>query len=247
MQEEVPNIGAYDFMYGKFLLKAYFDIVMQEGDYIEHAYNSYKEIGNSNKSKYTYVGTVSDDRTIKLPCNLDSITSISTGADWSDVQGISWNDHYNHSRSMSSFMSGLGSNGINNHQQMLTTKARGEFVPYRLHREGDRLVATFTEEYVGQNIQIVYAGICVDSDGNPLLNRREAEAIAYRLALMVTQKKMFMGDPIATSLFQILDLKVGKKMQAAKLPDDVTENEWNRILAAAQSHNRKVYWSSYKG
>jgi len=35
-------------------------------------------------------------------------------------------------------------------------------------------------------------------------------------------------------------------MAAAKIPERMSQNELDKLLTARTSHDRKVYWSSYK-
>ena len=104
----------------------------------------------------------------------------------------------------------------------------------------------FDEKFVGQSGVCIYRGIVMDKDGNPLLTRKEAEAIAYRMAFLDTQKKAFMRDPVATQMLSYIQNEAGKKMAAAKIPEYISQNQWNRILSTMTRHDRKVFWSSYK-
>ena len=68
------------------------------------------------------------------------------------------------------------------------------------------------------------------------------------MARIMLQKRIWMKDPGALQIWQALNvpMEAGRKMAAAKIPEYVSQNEWNRILTAMTSHNRKVYYSSYK-
>jgi len=248
MNIEAPHLGMYDFMYGRYLLKSYFDIEMQDGDYIEHAYNIYKEIGNAYKARYMHKALVGADCKVILPCNASIILYVSTGdqwdsktnaIDWLDIQGIG--NPY-----VRGFISRSGMNVMYNHQQRTITRAEGEYIPYSLEALGDRYSIKVDPIYIGQVLHVGYKGLCTDMDGNPSLYRKEAEAIAYRLAYMDVQRDVFKHIPAAMQILPMIKMKSDVAMAATKVPEHITQNEMNRVLSVMTSHDRKVYFSSYK-
>ena len=66
------------------------------------------------------------------------------------------------------------------------------------------------------------------------------------MAFYDTQKKVFMNEQGAASKLDYIARESGRKMAAAKIPERMSQNEIDRLLTARTSHDRKVYWSSYK-
>ena len=252
MAQEQAGGNFYDFMYGKFLLKELFDITKHEDDYIEHAYNVWRDIGNIATATHAFEFIVPQDRKVMLPCNMEFVEAVSRGEHWVDR----WGEHY------SAFI--VDGHMGNNNQHLADSIVRntaqydhhdtqtshlhpgGEFLPYNFAGSPGNWHLTFDEKFVGESGVCIYRGVVIDKDGNPLLNRKEAEAIAYRMAFLDTQKRAFMRDPAALQMMSYIQGEAGKKMAAAKIPEHITQNQWNRILTTMVRHDRKVFNSSYK-
>ncbi len=86
----------------------------------------------------------------------------------------------------------------------------------------------------------------MDDDGNPCVTRKESEAIAYKIAFIETQYKAYKGDVIASRSLGDIERKSGTKMQAAKIPEFLSQNFLDELLQAQTRHDRKVFNSSYK-
>ena len=75
----------YDFMYGLFLLKDLFDIEIHEDDYLEKAYNIWRDIGNIATATHAFRFEVSDDAEVILPCNVEFIEVVSQSRSASSI------------------------------------------------------------------------------------------------------------------------------------------------------------------
>jgi hypothetical protein len=252
MAQENPSQPFYDFMYGKFLLKDYFGIVLHNDDYVEHAYNIWRDIGNIAVSVHAFKFEVPSSCIVMLPCNAEFVESVTDGSSWDEgysdyytVYDSGWNANPN------SFLADAIVRN-NSRTQLDAQKSQlhgdGGFIPYELRGTFGYLQLHFEEKYAGCTGVCIYRGICVDEDGNPLLARKEAEAIAYKLAFIKLQKRVWMQDQAALQIMTSMNVpsESGRKMAAAKIPEYVSQNQWNRVLSAMTSHNRKVFYSSYK-
>ena len=250
MQEQATN-AFYDFMYGKFLLKDYFDITMHEDDYVERAYNTWRDIGNIATVLHSIPISIDSSCLIKLPCNVEMIEAVSEGLHWPENHGEFFHASYGDPiiTNPNSFLADAlvrSSNCVPLTGQHSQLHAKGEYIPYELVGTPGNYSLRFDPKFVGIEAVCIYNGICVDEDGNPLLTRKEAEAIAYKLAFIETQKKTFMGHKDAAQILSYIKQESSTKMAAARIAEYMTQNEWNRILSAKTRHDRKVFWSSYK-
>ena len=248
MAQEQSTKGFYDFMYGKYLLKDYFDITLHEDDYVERAYGIFRDIGNIATSIHSFEFTVDSDLTVDLPCNVEFIDSVSHYTEGCAENTILWHadDTVNPNSFLPDVVLNPNASRIDMDDQDSHLHPKGEFMPYELGGRVGCYSLKFDESKAGLRGICIYRGICVDPDGNPLLTRKEAEAIAYKMAFIDTQKKAFMGDPAALNRIEYIKLESGRKMTAAKIPEYVSQNGWNRMLSAMTRHDRKVFWSSYK-
>lgn len=246
MAQEQTTIPFYDFMYAKFLLKDLYDIDMHQDDYVERAYNVYRAIGNIATGVHHFKFTVGDDLKIELPCNCEFIESVSTDENLLMRQeDLIIYSATNSSLSPNSFLADIISNESLRRvyiPQSSNLHPTGIFMPYDLQGR----VMHFFPEQSGTKGNLIYRGVLVDDDDNPILYRKEAEAIAAQLAYLHTQKQVFMRDPAAAGILSYIKPEANRLMAAAKIPEYISQNQWNRIFAARTRHDRKVFNSSYK-
>ena len=198
MSQEQAAIPFYDFMYGKFLLKELFEITMHEDDYVEMAYNVFRDIGNIATKVHLFKFTVDDTLVVNLPCNVEFIEAVSRGEILGVEDAILWTDE-------------------------LGTDANYRIGTLRGVRNKNRSTL-----HIFGVIESTYQ-----------------KAIAYKMAHLKVQKDAFMGKP-GGQMLQYIQAEAGRKMAAAKIPEHVTQNQWNRMLSAMTRHDRKVFWSDYK-
>jgi hypothetical protein len=253
MSQEASDNPFYDFMYPKFLLKSMFDIVLHEDDYIEQAYGVFRDIGNIARCTHAIEFTVDESLCVELPCNVEFIEAVSTGVDWLDMEdGSTVMFHADWAVNPNSFLPDVVMNPSSTVTEFASRKHRlhpgGNYIPYELHGTPGHFHLQFLPNQIGQTGICIYRGIIVDKDGNPLLTRKEGEAIAYKLAFFALQKRVFMGDMNAAQIMQATNIQFeyGRKMAAAKIPEYISQNHFNRMLSAMTRHDRKVFWSDYK-
>ena len=117
----------------------------------------------------------------------------------------------------------------------------GRFVKYR--REGNYI-------YVNENIDkvcVLYHTESLDEDDLPLINDKEAVAIADYIAYTVKYKEALRSNNSAVfQMAQTIKRQWLIHCDAARVPEYVNQNEMNDLLEVASSHNRKVHGRSYK-
>lgn len=244
MQEQA-QVNFYDFMYGKYLLKENYDITMHVDDYVEKAYEIFRRIGNIASATHAYSEVLQESREIQIPCNAEFIESVTTKEEF-NVEGnnqvltifntdgaiVNQNTH----------LPDLLTSGSTNYIKESQLHPDGQFIPYEI--KGKYLY--FPEHYVGTEVVIIYRGIVVDDEGNPCINSKQAEAIAARLAFITTQKRAFMSDPAAMNMLSYIKMESERLLQAAAIPEHISQNAWDRLMDIKTSSNRKVFNSSYK-
>jgi hypothetical protein len=253
MQDASEN-PFYDFMYPKFLLKDMFDIILHEDDYIEKGYAIFRDIGNIARCTHAIEFTIDESCCVKLPCNTEFIESVSSGVDWIDVEdgGSTIMYHTDWAINPNKFLPDVIINPTGLVTEYASQKHRlhpgGNYITYELHGTPGHYHLQFLSNQIGLTGICIYRGIIVDKEGNPLLTRKEAEAIAYKIAFLTLQKRIFMGDLVAAQIMQAtnLNFEYGRKMQAAKIPEYISQNHFNRMLSAMTRHDRKVFWADYK-
>lgn len=226
-----------NFKYAISLAQMLYDVDINDMDtLIEIGLVAYGFIGNKNTQLKSEIVNV-DQKTglVKIPCKADLIEAITDPRveDWSYTSNVKnfgdWNT-------------------LNIEQYIEKSKQSidplyisGRFIKYR--REGDYI-------YVNENLQqvcILYHTEELDEEDLPLINDKEAIAIADYIAYTVKYKEALRSNNQA--VFQMAQT-IKKQWQihcdAARVPEYVNQNEMNDLLEVMSSANRKVHGRSYK-
>ena len=101
-------------------------------------------------------------------------------------------------------------------------------------------------KYSGK-IFILYKGTILDNDGLPEISVAEAQAIAAFCAYVIKFKEALRTNDKATlELSNMLERRWRTLCSQARVPEHISQNEWNEILDAKVNWNRKIYNKSYK-
>ena len=224
-----------NFKYAISLAQMLYDININDMDtLIEIGLVAYNFIGNKNTHLVAEIVDVNNGL-VKLPCKADLIEAIT------DPRYEDWNKTSN--------LKNYGDIDSNNIEQYIEKAKQetdplyinGHFVKYR--REGNYI-------YVNEKINsvcILYHTEQLDEDDLPLINDKEAIAIADYIAYTIKYKEALRSNNQA--VFQMAQT-IKKQWQihcdAARVPEYVSQNEMNDLLDVVSSANRKVHGKSYK-
>jgi hypothetical protein len=120
----------------------------------------------------------------------------------------------------------------------------GQYVTYEIMGRNEYL--KFGEMWEGSKLSIIYRGQVLDEDGLPALTAKEVEAIAYYVAYLDVQKRIFMKEPGMKDMFELVKMQYPRALQAAKIPEHLSQNFWDQLLSANTRFDRKQFGSSYK-
>ena len=223
-----------NFHYAMSLCQTLYDIDLKEEDFEEIALIAWNQIGNKRCKLYRYSEYLNNYKTsIHLPCNCDIIEAVVT--DFEDFQHVS-----NINQNIS---------GFSGTEQYIESKKSfksplyisGKYIPYE--RVGDMLY--FDKAY--PKIFILYKGIILDNDGLPEINDKEALAIATYCAYITKFKEgIKTNNPNIIQLADRLKKDWQGQCDQARVPEEVSQNEWDEILDAKNSWDRKIYTRTYK-
>lgn len=197
---------------------------------------AYNFIGNKNTQLVSEIVNV--DRKsglVKLPCKADLVEAIT----YPNIED--WN-HTSNVKNFGDF------NSLNVEQYIEKSKQSvdplylsGRFVKYR--REGNYI-------YVTENIDqvcVLYHSEQLDEDDLPLINDKEAIAIADYIAYTIKYKEALRSNNSAIfQMAQTIKRQWLIHCDAARVPEYVNQNEMNEVLDAMSSSNRKLHGRSYK-
>lgn len=222
-----------NFHYAISLAQMLYDIEGDMDDLEEIGLVAHNFIGNKNTRLYrTSLDVINGQAT--LPCNCDIIEAVTyCGEDW---------NYTSNQRDNGDLRSAYIENYIESRKAFSDPfYISGKFVKYK--RVGNTL-------YVDKGlpkINILYHGIELDEEGLPIINDKEAIAIAEYIAYTYKYK-----EAIRTNNKAVLQMAQDLKQQwlfhcdAARVAEYVSQEEMNKILDVQSSWGRKSYGKSYK-
>lgn len=226
-----------NFKYAITLAQMLYDVDINDMDtLIEIGLVAYNFIGNKNTHLEAEIVNVdSKSGLVKLPCKADLIEAIT----YPNVED--WN-YTSNTKNFGDF------NSLNIEQYIEKSKhsidplyLSGKLVKYR--REGNYIYVT---EPISQ-VCILYHSEQLDDDDLPLINDKEAVAIADYIAYTIKYKEALRSNNSAVfQMAQTIKRQWLIHCDAARVPEYVGQNEMNDLLEIASSHNRKVHGRSYK-
>ena len=226
-----------NFKYAISLAQMLYDIDINDMDtLIEIGLVAYNFIGNKNTQlKLEIVNVDTKSGLVKLPCKADLVEAITypNSEDWSYTSNVKNFGDYN-TLNVEQYIE-------KSKQSIDPLYMSGRFVKYR--REGNYIYVT---EDIGQ-VAILYHVETLDEDDLPLINDKEAVAIADYIAYTVKYKEALRSNNSAVfQMAQTIKRQWLIHCDAARVPEYVTQNEMNDLLDVTSSHNRKVHGRSYK-
>lgn len=225
-----------NFRYAISLAQMLYDVDINDMDtLIEIGLIAYGFIGNKSTQLKAEIVNVNKNGLVKLPCKVDLIEAITypNVEDWNYTSNV---------KNFGDF------NSFNIEQYIERSKQSidplyisGHYVKYR--REGDYI-------YVNEPIEqvcVLYHTEQLDEDDLPLINDKEAIAIADYIAYTVKYKEALRSNNSAVfQMAQTIKKQWMIHCDAARVPEYVSQNEVNDLLDVMSSHNKKVYGRSYK-
>ena len=197
------------------------------------ALNGLELIGNRQTALYKYT-TSTEDKRIKLPCNVDYIEAVF--APYMDAQLTNSYSVYPsvYNQWVESYIESWK-------KKNSTFYDKNALIKYR--QEGDDLV--FDRDYTG--ITILYHGVITDEEGLPYLSDKEVQALAAYCAYMNIYKQSLMrGDGGLFQLATAVKADWLRLCNSARIPTHLTQNEMNDILDVRYRADRKMYGKSFK-
>lgn len=226
-----------NFKYALSLAQMLYDVDINDMDtLIEIGLVAYNFIGNKNTQLKSEIVNV-DRRSglVKLPCKADLVEAITypKAEDWSHTSNIKNFGDFN-TLNVEQYIE-------NSKQSIDPLYMSGKLVKYR--REGNYIYVT---EDIDQ-VSVLYHVETLDEDDLPMINDKEAVAIADYIAYTVKYKEALRSNNSAVfQMAQTIKRQWLIHCDAARVPEYVNQNEMNDLLEIASSHNRKVHGRSYK-
>lgn len=233
--EHTLNIRA-----GIMVLKTLYGMHIDEYDYLDIAVDTLRNVRHFGTTEYVMYPTVDKQGKVLLPCNVNSIDAVTTehmglkaygSRALINIDGVENTDtYYTMERIKNELLGKEWRPGLGGF--------RGEgYISYKL--DGRHLKVG--EANTGKKIAVAFTGITSDLEGYPMITRKQSNAIAAVCARVICVKGANSGDKVLASLVEYHTGNSGRLVQAASIPEDITDNELDEVLNCKTSFNRKSY------
>lgn len=223
---------------GLAVLKTMYGLSIDEYDYLDIAVDTLSNIKYFGTTEYIMYPVVDRDGKILLPCNvntIDAVTSSHMGEKvfgtrvLFDMEGIINTDTYYRSERIRTGLGRAWEPGIGG------LEGTG-YISY--HVNGKHIQVD--KKNAGQKIAVAYSGITSDLDGYPIITRKQANAIAAVVARVISLKGANRGDKGMASMVEFYTGRAGVLVQAASIPEYITDNELDEVFDRLTTFNRKT-------
>lgn len=222
-----------NFYYALNLLNILYGVSISEDQFEEIALIGWELIGNKRTRLYRY-STYNNQEGIELPCNCDILEAVTSDSEeWDNINNYSPEGNLN-----SAFTEAY----IENRKEFKSPLyISGKFLKYE--RVGNIL---YIKNYKGV-VNILYKGIELDDQGLPYLTNKEAVALATYCAYIIKFKEgISSNNPNIINFANSLQQKWNLQVDQARSDHYISQNEWDQILDAKTSWNRKQHNKSLK-
>ena len=240
--EHTQNIRA-----GIPIAKTRYGLTIDDYDYIDLAVDFLRDVRHFGATDYYAVLRSDEQGDVTLPCNLHTIDAVTT-----DRMGVNkFGDRilYTNDNDMAIHTDNvieptdMTVDFMNFYNELYywpdqtsSTRAGEGYITYRF-----KDARTINVKAPTTIIVVAYSGLTTDSEGYPLITRKQANGIAASILLQQTTKKALRGDQAAANMLAFAKEESGRLKQAASIPEDINDNEIDEILNAKTAFNRKNF------
>lgn len=214
-------------------VKTFYGLDIKESDFEEIALNAWELIGTKHTELKGYVAD-SNDCFLKLPCDVAEIESVHIPVVDANISGP--------------LIDGLDGTSIATERYIDVIPAlnspyyqKGKLIKYK--QVGDSL--QFAQDF--KDVLVVYHAILLDENGLPLINDKEMRAIAAYVAHANLYKEGIMKrDANIINLAGSIKTEWLRACNAARVTDNISQNDMDAVLDAKYSFDRKKYGKSFR-
>ena len=231
------------------VLQRKYGITMAENDFLEDAYQAFKDINSVPVQMYKSIQKPQskDTMIISVPCNLYKLVSITASP--AHIDGYDDFEPYSKRTETNGHVERL--NVITGNSDLKTyhfndTPYTGLGTYLSFEWVDATAIKIHDKSLWDTEIYIIYEGIKTDEDGLPMITRKHANAIAAQVAKSHVIKKLFSGDATLSALLPMITQDAARLMQAAAIPEQLTDNQLDEMLNEHTRADRKRHNRSFK-
>lgn len=234
--EHTQNIRA-----GLPVLKTNYGFTIDEYDYLDIAVDVLRDIRYLGSTDYIAYKKVDSAGYIKVPCNLDAIVAITTMETAKEIfsdrtlqedesASMYADDEYIKKQAIATSI------GFGQIPGIAPANSAG-YIPYSIDSVHNRIYVG--NKHANKNVALAYTGVTTDLDGFPMITRKQANAIAAVCARIICMRGANRGDKYLISLIELYVGISARLVQAASMPENISDNDLDAMLDCKTSFNRK--------
>ena len=228
-----------------------FNISYGVDDFVEKAYYIWRSIGNIATETKVAAVFVSEDLVVTLPQDCEFVRSLTT-TDFEDSInfGGSFGDYsFSPKGRAPEVKPDPNVTSIESNVRASISTVAGERLSYETYPGYLKLASPMM---AGKSAQLVYSSMTTDTDGLPLLNDLEVEAIVVTLALRESELSLFRAGAgfnaktgAVAPLVTYLKTESDRLLCAAKSDEKISDDGLDQLLDIKTSWDRKVFHSRF--
>lgn len=241
--ENVAKYPKYTFLHARARMENLYPVKMSEDRFIEKAYITWLDLPDRHTSAHVYIGEVGADNQLELPENVEYISAVTLPSYIKDsLYGLNYFYYYNGSVLYDMYFDNIEWDSYRMDKSL--SDRYGSNVTFNLLEDN---VITFPQgDFSGNSIAVLYKGLIVDDNCDPLLYKNEISAIAANVAYMDFRFSALNMEPGKDKMLSFLKQEAEIAMAKAGIAENITQNQIDQMLNVAVSMDRKVYNSNYK-
>ena len=222
---------------GLSILDTKYGLHMDEYDYLDSAVDALRDIKNYAMFPMIAYETIDSEGHVPVPCNMDVIDGIVVSVLGQKIFPDRRITEYQR-RNVSYYY-----NDVTSHRGIIDWPVNDRvpvngFISYQFEKEWLKI---YDKSLRGTEVAIGYTGILTDDEGYPLITRKQANAIAAITARDILLKAALRGDKNKAAMLEYIERNVKRLIQAASLPEDISDNQLDEMMDAKVTFNRKTY------
>ena len=243
--ENAAKYPEYTFEHAKARFEQMSPTRFSHDEFIEKAYITWRDLPNKHTRSHMYIAKVDMYNKIELPGNVEYIKAVMTPGFVFDTYVDRFDRltvYYNGSKP---YLSVKDEYPWQSYRADKSIQDKfGHMLTYQL--VGDGVIEFEQEDLKGMYVAILYKGLLVDNNCDPLLTNNEINAISANVAYMDALYWAQAGDQNRAKMLGFMESRMTMAMAKAGIAEKVTDNQMDTLLNIKTSQTRKYYNRQYK-
>ena len=243
--ENKAKFPEYTFEHAKARFEQLTPTRIPHDEFIEKAYITWRDLPDRHTIAHIYTEQIDMNNRLELPDNVEYIKAVVTPGFAYDMIKDRYSRifiYYNGSKPYSNIKDEYPWESYRANKSIEDRYGNNITFDY----VDDGVIEFRQEDMQGMYVSVLYKGLLVDENCDPLLYNNEINAIAANVAYLDTLYWAQAGDVNKTKMLSFMENRAITAMAKAGIAEKVTENDMDQLLDIKTSMGRKYYNRQYK-